>query len=52
MTRTDTPPPGVSPPPGLTEEVRTFLLTEWERALPNQQPMGEALLSRYTNHYE
>ena len=48
MTRTDAPPPGVSPPPGLTEEVRTFLLTEWERALPNQQPMGEDLIRRYS----
>jgi predicted metal-dependent HD superfamily phosphohydrolase len=30
------------------DELRTHLLAEWERALPNQQPMGEALIARYS----
>lgn len=31
----------------LTDELRAHLLGEWERALPNQQRMGEELLARY-----
>jgi len=48
MTRTDSPPPEVSRPPEVTEELRTFLLGDWERALPHQQPMGEDLIRRYS----
>jgi predicted metal-dependent HD superfamily phosphohydrolase len=36
------------------DELKTHLLAEWERALPNQQPMGEALIARYSEphrHY-
>jgi len=39
---------------GTPDELKTFLLAEWERALPNQQPMGEALIARYSEphrHY-
>jgi predicted metal-dependent HD superfamily phosphohydrolase len=38
----------------LPDELRARLLAEWERALPNQQPMGEELLARYAEphrHY-
>lgn len=38
----------------IDDELRAHLLAEWERALPNQQPMGEALLARYSEphrHY-
>ncbi len=35
---TDTPTP---------DELRAHLLAEWEKALPNQRPMGEDLLARY-----
>jgi len=31
-----------------SDELRAHLLAEWERALPNQQPMGEALIARYS----
>ncbi|HYP45788.1 MAG TPA: HD domain-containing protein [Propionibacteriaceae bacterium] len=31
----------------LPADVRAHLLAEWERALPNQLPMGEDLLARY-----
>lgn len=30
-----------------TDEIRTHLLAQWERALPDQQQMGEQLLARY-----
>jgi predicted metal-dependent HD superfamily phosphohydrolase len=33
---------------GDAEALRTHLLAEWERALPNQQPMGEELIRRYS----
>jgi predicted metal-dependent HD superfamily phosphohydrolase len=48
MTPTDDP----SPQP--TEELRAHLLVEWERALPNQEPMGAELIRRYSEphrHY-
>lgn len=34
-------------PTTAAHEQRAKLLAEWERALPNQQAMGEALLTRY-----
>jgi predicted metal-dependent HD superfamily phosphohydrolase len=30
------------------DQLRSHLLAEWERALPNQQPMGEELIKRYS----
>jgi predicted metal-dependent HD superfamily phosphohydrolase len=47
MTPTDAAPP--SEPHELPdEELHRHLLAEWERALPNQQAMGEALIARYS----
>jgi predicted metal-dependent HD superfamily phosphohydrolase len=40
--------PTDAPTPEHADELRTHLLAEWERALPNQQPMGEELIRRYS----
>lgn len=34
-------------PAPISDELRAHLLAEWDRALPNQQPMGAELLARY-----
>ncbi len=46
--------PTESPPTRAAEQLGPDLLAEWERALPNQEPMGEALIRRYSEphrHY-
>ena len=42
---------GLVPDPG---QLRDQLIGEWDRALPNQEPMGAALIARYSEphrHY-
>src|SRR5947208_3291378 len=46
MTPTDA--PSTSPHELPTEELHAYLMAEWERALPNQEAMGEALVARYS----